>query len=211
MLTSKMQSFRLLALVCVLILYAERIKADEESGYEVVLGKRFNLKSNVPLLKRCHWVFTKKNSTEKCCYHLKGKEQDCEHTKPNGKRCPKESEYLVTNDGKRSLTCNLTIECVSEFCAGQYKSYTADDELIQEMSVVKVIIDGGISPGIMTMIVLPIILIIMVLVVVVTLIRRGHIIRKDGKWSFQKEPHHLLKNADHQRTQETNNQCSEQI
>jgi len=210
MLTSKMQCSRLLALFLVLILYAEHVKANEESGYEVVLGKRFNLKSSVPLLKRCHWVFTKKNSTEKCCYHLKGKGQDCEHTKPNGKRCPKESEYLVTNDGKRSLTCNLTIECSSEFCAGQYKSYTADDELIQEMSVEKVIIEGGIGPGLITVTVLATLLLIAVLMVI-TLNRRGHIIQKDGKWSFQKEPHHLLKNADHQQTQETNNQCSEQI
>ena len=66
----------------------------------------------------------------------------------------------MTLDDRRTGTCNLTIKSVSGFSAGQYRSYNADDELIQGF-VVKVTSgqgQGQIDPSLITVIALAIIL-----------------------------------------------------
>ena len=118
-----MQSYWLLILVCLFAMSPVQVKADEESENEIegVLGAKLTLVSNVDRFKRCHFVFTEKNSSEQCCYHLKDWKEDCtdNYAKPNGKRCLKVEEYVMTLDDRRTGTCNLTIESVSGFSAGQ--------------------------------------------------------------------------------------------
>jgi len=116
--------------------------ADEESGEseckrEIVTGERLNLVIAIDRLETCHFVFTAVgNSGEQCCYFEKGRDEDCTDklTKPNGGGCLKEEEYNVTNDGRGTGTCSLTIDNFGESSAGNYKSYT-DQQLIQECTV----------------------------------------------------------------------------
>jgi len=129
-----------LYLVCVFTL--GHANADEETGdsecpKEIVIGERLSLVTLIDRLETCHFVFTAVGkSSEQCCYFQKGRDEDCTDklTKPNGKECLQEGEYNVTNDGRGTGTCSLTIDNVSEATAGNYKSYT-DRQLIQECTV----------------------------------------------------------------------------
>ena len=157
-----MQSYWLLILVCLFAMSPVQVKTDEESENEIegVLGGKLTLVSNVDRFKRCHFVFTEENGSEQCCYHLKDWADDCtdNYAKPNGKRCLKEEEYVMTLDDRRTGTCNLTIESVSGFSAGQYKSYNADDELIQGFVVKVTSGQGQIDSSLIPVIVLAMIL-----------------------------------------------------
>jgi len=173
--------FPVLACLCAL----GKAKADEESGVwmsetEVngTFGERLVLVSHIERLQTCHFVFTEENSGEQCCFNVDGREKDCE--KYGG--CPKEGKHFVTIDGRGSGTCNLTIESVSDASAGHYKSYTADDDLIQ-YTVVTVIGQGAIGPATITMIVFFILLFLTLTVraMVYILSRQKHTGQKDGQ------------------------------
>jgi len=99
----------------------------------------------------------------------------------------KEDEYEVTNDGRGTRTCNLTIESVSESSAGVYTSYTADDQSIQEC-VVKVTGQGSIGP--VFGIVLVILLVAGIAILVTILVHQEHIkLEHDGKLIFEWKGH----------------------
>ena len=119
-----------------------------------VIGESLNIVTHWPYrVKRCHVVFTEENSGEQCCYHLKGKEEDCvKYTKRIDSKCLKEGEYNMTCDGRGTKTCNLTIESVSENSAGLYRILTADDEH-EHCYDVKVTGQGPIGPVTVTVLV----------------------------------------------------------
>ena len=157
---------------------------------EVEIGERLNLISNVERLKSCHFVFTEDIGREQCCYNKEGREGDCEKNKNQGNtKCLMEGKYVVTIDGKGTGTCNLSIESVNEYSAGQYRSYTADDEPIQECIVKVVKVKGGGAQGSVVIVVVAILLAVTVAVVVTILVRRGSIkfTLVDGKESEREQ------------------------
>ena len=182
-------------LVCVFTWISNQVNADQmcEGEIEVEIGERLTLISNVERLKSCHFVFTEDIGGEQCCYNKEGREGDCEKNKNQGNtKCLMEDEYVVTIDGRGTGTCNLTIESVSEYSAGQYRSYTADDELIQECVVKVVKVKGEGAQGSVAkpvMAVLAILLAVTVAVVVTILVRRGSIkfTLVDGKESEREQ------------------------
>ena len=195
---AKMQDNLLLLLVCMFT--SGQVTAEEESKdfqcdheFTPKFGERLKLVSHVERLQTCHFIYTEENTGEQCCYNLVGREEDCEtsdkYSKRSSTRCHKEGEFLVTVDSRGSGTCNLTIESVSEASAGQYRSYTADHELIQECAV-KVKgegAQGSVAKPVMA--VLAILLAVTVAVVVTILVRRGSIkfTLVDGKESEREQ------------------------
>ena len=177
-------------LVCVFTWISNQVNADQmcEGEIEVEIGERLTLISNVERLQSCHFVF--EIGGERCCYNKEGREGDCEKDKNQGNtKCLMEDKYVVTIDGRGTGTCNLTIESVSEASAGQYRSYTADHELIQECAV-KVKgegAQGSVAKPVMA--VLAILLAVTVAVVVTILVRRGSIkfTLVDGKESEREQ------------------------
>ena len=184
---AKMQDNLLLLLVCMFT--SGQVTAEEESKdfqcdheFTLKFGEGLKLVSHVERLQTCHFIYTEENTGEQCCYNLVGREEDCEtsdkYSKRSSTRCHKEGEFLVTVDSRGSGTCNLTIESVSEASAGQYRSYTADDEPIQECIVKVVKVKGEGAQGsvvIPVLVVLAILLAVTVAVVVTILVRRGSI------------------------------------
>ena len=147
-----------------------------EGEIEVEIGERLTLISNVERLQSCHFVFTEDIGGEQCCYNKEGREEDCEKDKIQGNtKCLMEDEYVVTIDGRGTGTCNLTIESVSEYSAGQYRSYTADDEPIQECVVKVVKVKGEGAQGSVVIVLVAILLAVTVAVVVTILVCRGSI------------------------------------
>jgi len=200
---AKMQVSWLHVLACLCALGIRQVKADDESGDQMpaievngTVGERLVLVIHIERLQTCHFVFTEENSSEQCCYNLDGREEDCDisekYTKPNG-RCLEEGKYVVSIDRRGTKTCNLTIESVTESSAGHYKSYTADDDLIQ-YSIVKVIGQGAIGPVFITVTVLAILLLITLTVVAVVYIlsRQKHIGQKDGQAASEEGSAQLL-------------------
>ena len=182
-------------LICVFTWISNQVNADQmcEGEIEVEIGERLTLISNVERLQSCHFVFTEDIGREQCCYNKEGREEDCEKDKIQGNtKCLMEDEYVVTIDGRGTGTCNLTIESVSEYSAGHYRSYTADDEPIQECIVKVVKVKGEGAQGSVAkpvMAVLAILLAVTVAVVVTILVRRGSIkfTLVDGKESEREQ------------------------
>ena len=165
-------------LVCVFTWISNQVNADQmcEGEIEVENGERLILISNIERLQSCHFVFTEDIGGEQCCYNKEGREGDCEKDKSQGNtKCLMEDEYVVTIDGRGTGTCNLTIESVSEYSAGHYRSYTADDEPIQECVVKVVKVKGGGAQGSVVIVLVAILLAVTVAVVVTILVRRGSI------------------------------------
>jgi hypothetical protein len=197
-----MQLYLLPFLLCLLTWSSLHVKADEEQSGDwsyscnkneinVKFGERLNLVSPVHRLKRCYFVSTDENIGKECCYHLKGRTKDCrdKHPKPNGQRCLKEGEYKVTNDGRGTGTCNLTIESVSEDSAGLYTSYTADDVPIQRC-LVKVSGQGPIGPVFVIVLVILLSMVAGIAILVAILVHQGHIkLEYDGKLTFEWKGH----------------------
>ena len=166
-------------LVCVFTWISNQVNADQmcEGEIEVEIGERLTLISNVERLQSCHFVF--EIGGERCCYNKEGRKEDCEkNTNQVNTKCLMEGEYVVTIDRRGTGTCNLSIESVNEYSAGQYRSYTADDEPIQECVVKVVKVKGEGAQGSVAkpvMAVLAILLAVTVAVVVTILVRRGSI------------------------------------
>jgi len=126
-------------------------KADEDSGdcryqqvIDVMQGRKLTLISDVDPLARCYFVSTT-NDGDQCCFDKDKSDEDCEtsdkYKHQNSMNCPK---YELTCDSSKTFTCNLTITSVSEAVAGQYKSYDANHEPIQECVVT---VSGGDAAG----------------------------------------------------------------
>ena len=103
----------------------------------------------------------------------------------------KEGEYEVANDARGTRTCNLTIESVSESSAGLYRSYTADDVLIQEC-IVQVTGQGSIGPVFVIVLVILLVMVVGIAILVTILVHQGHIkLEHDGKLIFEWKGHNV--------------------
>ena len=71
----------------------------------------------------------------------------------------------MTLDDRRTGTCNLTIESVSGLSAGQYKSYNADDELIQGFVLKVTSGQGHLDPSLIIVITLALLIIVITLAI----------------------------------------------
>ena len=118
-------------LVLVFMFTLVQVKCEiEKKECTAKIGEKVNLFSPCERLERCHYVFIAENTGEQCCYNTEGKDQDCETSESTGSSCLKEGEYKMTNDGRETGTCNLTIDSLSEASAGRYRILSADDHPI---------------------------------------------------------------------------------
>ena len=140
-------------------------KVEERECRNVHQGKELTLTSVIEPLTRCYFVSTDSDSGDQCCFNKHGSDEDCETSKDykqrNYRNCP---DYALTVDSTETETCNLTIKGVSEAAAGEYKSYDADHEPIQDCVVT---VSGGDAAG------TRIILVIIVLVALALLASGG--------------------------------------
>ena len=157
-------------------------------------GDQLTLISNVDSLERCHFVTTDSSGSQ-CCYHMDGFERDCDTSTKSIVRekaeCLEENDTFVMKLDWDTGTCNMTILKLSDAAAGQYKSYNADDEPLDEdgcevmvSPVTETKLSGGEIAGVVFA------AIVVVLLVFIVINRKLKIIthensNKGGGWVFK--------------------------
>ena len=117
-------------LVCMFLLVPSGSEdCREQNNFVVKQGEELTLISEVDPLKWCYFVSTDNDSSDQCCFHKDGHQEDCDtrntSTRRTNTECP---EYDLIDDSIESGTCTLSIKHFSELHIGQYmfKSYDAD-------------------------------------------------------------------------------------
>ena len=113
-------------------------------------GDQLTLISNVDSLERCHFVSTDSSGSQRC-YHMEGFEKDCDTSTKSTVRdkaqCLEENVTYVMKLDWDTGTCKMTILKLSDAATGQYKSYNADDEPLDEdgceVMVTEAVLSGG--------------------------------------------------------------------
>ena len=109
------------------------VQKHETDIVKVINGGVAELVSKVPELQRCYFVFSKDFNKE-CCYADKDNEEDCaKFHKSLDPSCPTDYQVIIDNDV--NLTCTLRIPNFSQNNVGRYKSYSNDEESLQECLV----------------------------------------------------------------------------
>jgi len=137
-----------LIIIYVMVCAAMRVHAEESKGnidldcsnsntFEGGSGGQLTLMSRVDRAKRCYFVSTDKESGKQCCYNMKGSDEDCDNStryKVQDKtNCLMENmTFEMKLDSRGSRTCNITIIKLSQAARGQWKSYKANDDPIDE-------------------------------------------------------------------------------
>merc|ERR1711963_1109791 len=156
-------------------------------------GDQLMLISNVDSAERCHFVSTDSSGSQ-CCYHVDGFEKDCDSSSNNTVRdktkCLEENDTYVMKLDWDTGTCNITILKLSDAATGQYKSYNADDEpLDEDGSGCAVMVTGtGLSSGEIAGVVFAVIVVVFLVFIVIN--RNLKIIthennNKGGGWVFK--------------------------
>jgi len=110
------------------------MNCTDDTSLEVRGGEGLNLTTQVDILSRCHFVFTSEDQSFRCCYDSNSKDCDAyNYTTGNETKCLQGEDYSVYVDSPGANTCTLVMR---EAQSGQYKSYNADQQLLQECHVI---------------------------------------------------------------------------
>ena len=113
----------------------QQMECTKKNMFQGDPGDQLTLISNVDRLERCHFVSTDSSGSQ-CCYHKNGFEKDCDTSTKSRVRdkaqCLEENDTFVMKLDWDTGTCKMTILKLSDAATGQYKSYNADDEPLDE-------------------------------------------------------------------------------
>jgi len=140
-------------------------------------GEQLTLTSRVDRLKRCYFVSTDKITGSQCCYNLRGFDMDCENStkyKVQDKTyCLKENiAYEMKLESRKTRMCNITILELSSAASGQWKSYHANDDPVDEQGCVVMVTQLGLSGGNLAAVIVSVIGVIALVVVALFLLNR---------------------------------------
>ena len=167
----------------------QQMECTKKNMFQGDSGDQLTLISNVDSLERCHFVSTDSSGSQ-CCYYVDGFEKDCDSST---KSTVKDKAQCVAHVMKLDWdtgTCNITILKLSDAATGQYKSYNADDEpLDEDGSGCAVMVTGtGLSSGEIAGVVFAVIVVVFLVFIVIN--RNLKIIthennNKGGGWVFK--------------------------
>jgi len=171
---------RWLYITLVIVSTSKQIQADEAEQQQMecsnnkavqgVPGGQLTLSSKVDLLERCYFVSTDNNGGQ-CCYNRIGYGEDCNTSKKYTVRdktnCLKENiTYEMSLDWEETGTCNITILNLSGAATGQYNSYNADDQPLNEQGCFVTVTEPGNSVPVIIGVVIVVVVLIIALVAV---------------------------------------------
>ena len=171
---------RWLYITLVIVSTSKQVQAEEVEKQEMECsnnkavqgapGGQLTLSSYVDALERCYFV-SRDESGGQCCYNRKGFDKDCDtssrYTAQDKTNCLKENiTYEIKVDWEESGTCNITIFKLSGAATGQYKSYNADDQPLNEQGCFVTVTEQGNSVPLIIGVVIVVAVLIIALVVV---------------------------------------------
>ena len=182
---------RWLYITLVIVSTSKQVHAEEAEKQEMecsnnkavqgVPGGQLTLSSKVDLLERCYFVSTD-NKGGQCCYNRIGYDEDCDssemYTVRDKTNCLKQNvTYEINLDWEDTGTCNITILKLSGAASGQYNSYNADDQPLNEQGCFVTWTEQGNSVPLIIGVTLAVAVLIIALVVVLI---KFKIIKKAG-------------------------------
>jgi len=182
---------RWLYITLVLFSTSKQIQADEAeqqkmecSNNKAVQGEpggQLTLSSKVDLLERCYFVSTDNNGGQ-CCYNRIGYGEDCDssemYTVRDKTDCLLENiTYEINLDWEETGTCNITILKLSGAATGQYNSYNADDQPLNEHGCFVTVTEQGNS----VLFIIGVLIVVAVLIIALVVVQiKFKIIKKAG-------------------------------
>ena len=159
----------------------QQMECTKKNMFQGDPGDQLTLISNVDSLERCHFVSTDSSGSQRC-YHMEGFEKDCDTSTKSTVRdqaqCLEENVTYVMKLDWDTGTCKMTILQLSDAATGQYKSYNADDEPLDEQGCVVMVTQLGLSgPHIATAVVGSVIGVVLLVVVLFLLNQKFNFIK----------------------------------
>merc|ERR1712012_308554 len=159
----------------------QEMECSNNKAVQGVPGGQLTLSSKVDLLERCYFVATDNNGGQ-CCYNRIGYGEDCDssemYTVRDKTNCLKENiTYEINLDWEETGTCNITILNLSGAATGQYKSYNADDQPLNEHGCFVTVTEQGNS----VLLIIGVVMVVAVLIIALVVVQiKFKIIKKAG-------------------------------